>query len=99
MPVLDSDPAEIRKMLDVNVVAVVAVTQAFGPLLIESKGTVVKIGSIAGVAPFAWQAGYNASKAGINILSDTMRVELEPLGVKVILVCLYFYRIQCKLLA
>jgi 1-acylglycerone phosphate reductase len=84
MPLLDSDVAVAKKMFDVNVFALIAVTQAFAPLLIASKGTIVNIGSIVGKIPFPWQGYYNASKAAVNLLSDQLRIELSPFNVKVI---------------
>jgi 1-acylglycerone phosphate reductase len=72
MPLLDSQISVAREMFDVNVFALVAVTQAFAPLLIASKGTVVNIGSIVGKFPFPWQGFYNASKAAVNLLSDQL---------------------------
>ncbi|KAH8795516.1 putative short-chain dehydrogenase/reductase [Hyaloscypha finlandica] len=71
-------------MFDVNVFALIAVTQAFSPLLIASKGTIVKIGSIVGKIPLPWQGYYNASKAAVNLLSDQLRIELSPFNVKVV---------------
>ena len=73
-------------MYDVNVFGVIAVTQGFAPLLIASKGTIVNIGSIAGYCPVPWQGFYNASKAAIHLLSDQLRLELLPFGVKCICV-------------
>lgn len=84
MPLLDTEVSVAKKMFDVNVFAVIAVTQAFSPLLIASKGTIINIGSIAGKFPIPWQAYYNASKAAVNLLSDNLRIELKPFGVKVI---------------
>jgi 1-acylglycerone phosphate reductase len=78
---LDTDVSEAKKMFDVNVFALIAVTQAFSPLLIASKGTVINIGSIAGKAPIPWQGYYNASKAAVHLLSDQLRLELSPFGV------------------
>ncbi|KAF5872415.1 putative short-chain dehydrogenase protein [Botrytis fragariae] len=86
MPLLDSEVLVAQKMFDINVFALVAVTQAFSPLLIFSKGTVINIGSIAGISPGYWQGYYNASKAAVNLITDQLRLELEPLGVKAILV-------------
>ncbi|ATZ55688.1 hypothetical protein BCIN_12g02560 [Botrytis cinerea B05.10] len=86
MPLLDSEVSVAQKMFDINVFALVAVTQAFSPLLIFSKGTIINIGSIAGVSPGYWQGYYNASKAAVNLITDQLRLELEPLGVKAILV-------------
>ncbi|KAH8690178.1 putative short-chain dehydrogenase/reductase [Talaromyces proteolyticus] len=86
MPLLDSEVSVAKKMFDVNVFAVVAVTQAFAPLLIASKGTIINIGSVAGHIPLPWQGYYNASKAAIGILTDQLRIEFSPWGVRAILV-------------
>ncbi|KAI9035897.1 SDR family oxidoreductase [Aspergillus affinis] len=86
MPLLDSDMSVAKKMFDVNVFAVVAVTQAFAPLLIASKGTIINIGSVLGKMPFPWQGLYNASKAAVAMITDQLRIELSPWGVRAILV-------------
>jgi 1-acylglycerone phosphate reductase len=51
MPLLDTEVSVAKKMFDVNVFALVSVTQAFAPLLIASKGTVINIGSVLGHTP------------------------------------------------
>lgn len=51
MPLLDSNLQIGRDLYDVNVFGVIAVTQAFFPLLRKAKGTVANIGSIVGVVP------------------------------------------------
>ncbi|KAJ5112740.1 hypothetical protein N7532_000785 [Penicillium argentinense] len=86
MPLLDSDVSVAKKMFDVNVFAVVTVTQAFAPLLIASKGTIINIGSVLGKMPLPWQGYYNASKAAVAIMTDQMRIEFSPWGVRAILV-------------
>ncbi|KAJ5302106.1 hypothetical protein N7508_006969 [Penicillium antarcticum] len=86
MPLLDSDISIAKKMFDVNVFAVVTVSQAFAPLLIASKGTVINIGSVLGKMPFPWQGLYNASKAAVAMITDQIRIELSPWGVRAILV-------------
>jgi 1-acylglycerone phosphate reductase len=58
--------------------------QAFAPLLIAAKGTIVQIGSIAAVMPYVFGSAYNASKAALHQYSNTLRVELAPFDVKVI---------------
>lgn len=84
IPLLDSTAEAARKLFDLNVFALIAVTQAFAPLLIASKGTVINIGSIAGIAPMPWEGYYHATKAAVGILSDTLRMEMSPFDVKVI---------------
>jgi 1-acylglycerone phosphate reductase len=86
LPLLDTNISEAKKMFDVNVFALVAVTQAFSPLLIASKGTIINIGSVAGKSPIPWQGMYNASKAAVNLISDQLRLELAPFDVKCICV-------------
>ena len=86
LPLLDTNVSDARKLFDVNVFALISVTKAFSPLLIGSKGTIINIGSIAGVTPVPWQGYYNASKAAVNHLSDQLRLELLPFGVTCICV-------------
>ncbi|KUJ16581.1 NAD(P)-binding protein [Mollisia scopiformis] len=84
LPLLDTTREGARDLFDLNVFALIAVTQAFAPLLIASKGTIINIGSIAGVSPMPWQGYYNATKAAVAALSNNLRIELSPFGVKVI---------------
>jgi short-subunit dehydrogenase len=86
MPILDSDLSKARQMFEVNIFGIVAVVQGFSPLLIRSKGTIINIGSANGFAPIPWIRLYNASKAAANHLTDILRQEMVPFGVKVILV-------------
>ncbi|TVY55514.1 Short-chain dehydrogenase cctT [Lachnellula cervina] len=75
-----------RKLWEVNYWGVLAVTRAFAPLIIKEKGAVVNIGSSAGLVNLPWQGIYTSSKAATNLLSETLRLELEPLSVRVITV-------------
>ena len=54
MPTLDLDIEEAKKMFDVNVWGVIAVTQAFAPLIIAAKGSIVNAASIAGCLYPPW---------------------------------------------
>lgn len=83
-PFTDVSISEAKKLFDLNVWSYLAVTQAFLPLLLESKGTIVNNTSIAGVVVVPWQSAYNASKAAMAMFSASQRVELEPFGVKVV---------------
>ncbi|KAL6353446.1 hypothetical protein LRP88_13938 [Fusarium phalaenopsidis] len=79
---VDMTPA--KAMFDVNVWAVLELTQAFSPMLIASKGTIVNIGSVAGRLPIPFEGIYNISKAALEHLSRQMRVEFAPFDVKVV---------------
>lgn len=73
--------ADLRQQLEVNVIGLVAVTQAFLPLLRGSIGRIVNIGSASGrfAAPFI--APYAASKFAVEAISDALRVELAPFDI------------------
>ena len=51
MPAIDVDVEDAKKIFNVNFFAVVRLCQVFSPLLIQAKGTIVMIGSLAGVIP------------------------------------------------
>ncbi|KAI4727251.1 hypothetical protein E4T49_05015 [Aureobasidium sp. EXF-10728] len=72
------------RLYDVNVWSILATTQALAPLLIEAKGTVCNISSIAATMPLAWGGVYSSSKVAAKQISETLRVEMQPLGVNVI---------------
>jgi NAD(P)-dependent dehydrogenase (short-subunit alcohol dehydrogenase family) len=77
---------DLRRLLDVNVVGQVAVTQAVLPLIRQARGRVVFVGSVGGVlaAPFA--GSYHASKFALEAIADVWRQELDPEGLPVILI-------------
>ncbi len=84
MPVSDLSIADAKQLFDINVWAQLAVSQAFLPLLIKSKGMIVNQTSVVAAAAIPFQSAYNASKAAISMFSDCQRLELEAFGVKVI---------------
>src|SRR3989449_111454 len=77
---------ELRRVLDVNLIGVVAVTQAFLPLLKASRGRIVNISSVAGRGALPFLGPYAASKSGLEAISDSLRRELLPFGVRVIVI-------------
>ncbi|KAI0532009.1 short-chain dehydrogenase/reductase [Xylaria digitata] len=95
MPFADTDVEVARKLFDVNVLGVFAVTKAFLPLLLAAADThraqderirplVVNIGSVNEVFRPTFFSIYNASKAAVEALGGTIRTELAPLGVQVV---------------
>jgi len=85
-PAIDLPIEESRKIFETNVLGVMAVTQVFAPLLIKSRGKIVQIGSVAAIIPYSFNASYNASKAALHSYSNSLRQELAPFGVRVIVV-------------
>lgn len=75
--------AELRRVLEVNVVGQVAVTQAFLPLLREARGRVVLMSSISGRVAAPLMGPYAASKFALEAIGDALRRELAPWGIGV----------------
>ena len=86
VPATETELSEIQSTFATNVFAVININQTFLPLLLAARGTIVDIGSVAGILPFIWGAVYNASKAALHSYADTLRVELAPFGIHVVTV-------------
>ncbi len=76
-----------QRQLDVNLTAPFVVSQAALPGLIERKGNIVNVASVAGLRGQAYSAAYCASKAGLVMLTKSMALELYQTGVRVNCVC------------
>ena len=82
-PLLDVDLEEFKWLMDVNVNGVYRMNQAFGPMIIESKGRISTIGSISGTLAGQYSGQYSMSKHAIEAYTDSLAAEIEPLGVRV----------------
>jgi NAD(P)-dependent dehydrogenase (short-subunit alcohol dehydrogenase family) len=78
--------ADWRRQFDVNFFGLITVTQIFLPLIRQGRGRIVNIGSIAGRAAMPFMAPYSASKYALEALTDALRIELQPWGVRVALI-------------
>ncbi|MBQ3108815.1 MAG: SDR family oxidoreductase [Clostridia bacterium] len=85
-PLTDMTTQELSRQLDVNVLGMHRMVRAAMPALFESRGSIVNISSVAGFVPIPFQSGYSASKYAVESLSESLRAELHPYGVKVALV-------------
>ncbi|MCP4749824.1 MAG: SDR family oxidoreductase [Proteobacteria bacterium] len=77
------DITEVRRLLEVNVVGVFAVTRAFAPLLRRRRGRIVNMGSNSGILSTPASSSYCASKFALEAITDALRIELKPFGVLV----------------
>lgn len=84
MPALDTPIEDAKKLFDVNLWGMVAVTHAFSPLILETKGTIVNVASLAAFFRSPWISFYSASKAAVEAYSRSIQLELAPFGVRVI---------------
>ncbi|MEN5151614.1 SDR family oxidoreductase [Pseudomonas orientalis] len=82
-PLLDGGTDAMQRQFETNVFSIVGVTQALFPALRKRKGLVVNIGSVSGVLVTPFAGAYCASKAAVHALSDALRMELAPFGVRV----------------
>ena len=78
-------PSALRYQLEVNVVAVAAVTHAFLPLLRRGGGRIINMGSVSGRVTMPFMGPYSASKMGLVAISRALRMELRPWGIPVTL--------------
>ncbi|KAL4976058.1 hypothetical protein BDW66DRAFT_60320 [Aspergillus desertorum] len=84
MPMLDEDIAVSKKLYDTNVWGPLALTQAFAPLLISARGTIAFITSVAGYLNVPYMGTYSSSKRSIELIAETLRLELAPFHVRVL---------------
>jgi NAD(P)-dependent dehydrogenase (short-subunit alcohol dehydrogenase family) len=77
---------ELRRQLEVNLVGQVAVTQALLPALRRARGRIVFMSSVGGRLSLPFMAPYHASKFGIEAIADSLRLELRPWGIEVVVV-------------
>ena len=85
-PLETSSITDARLQFEVNVIGLLAVTQAFLPLLRQSKGRVVNIGSVLGRLAIPHMGAYSATKFALEALTDAFRIELHPWGIHVSLI-------------
>jgi NAD(P)-dependent dehydrogenase (short-subunit alcohol dehydrogenase family) len=83
----ETDLAVYRRVMGVNFFGPLHCTKAALPSLLERRGLVVVVSSIAGVAPLYGRTGYAASKHALHGLFGSLRAELAPAGVGILIVC------------
>jgi NAD(P)-dependent dehydrogenase (short-subunit alcohol dehydrogenase family) len=84
---LNSTPEEWDRVMDSNLRSVFLMTKAAAPALIERKGAVVNLSSVAGPRPYAGLLPYCVSKAAVDQLTRCTALELAAQGVRVNAVC------------
>lgn len=90
-PLLHLPLDELRTQLEVNVIGLMATTQAFAPLLgaqancPHPPGKVYNVSSVAGKMAQPFMGPYAASKHAVEALSESLRIELMPFGIDVVI--------------
>jgi NAD(P)-dependent dehydrogenase (short-subunit alcohol dehydrogenase family) len=89
-PMMHVPLADMRRQLEVNVIGLLATTQAFLPLLGAQKncphppGRIINISSVAGKITHPFMGPYCASKHAVEAVSDALRIELQLYGIDVV---------------
>lgn len=86
-PIEETDLERVRTMFETNVFGLARLTQLVLPAMRRSRsGRIVNIGSMGGRITFPVGGFYHATKYAVEAISDALRVEVRPFGIKVILV-------------
>src|SRR5688572_7225791 len=83
-PVVTVSDARLRQQFETNVFGLMAMTRAFLPeMRARHSGRIINVGSLGGTFTLPLFGAYNATKYALESLSDALRMELSPLGIKV----------------
>ena len=80
---LETDAAEWDRVMDSNLRSLFLMTKAAARALIERKGSIVNLSSVAGPRPYTNVLAYCVSKAGVDQLTRCTALDLAPHGVRV----------------
>ena len=87
-PVVDMDPADLRRVFDVNLYGLIWCTQAVLPGMIRRRsGQIINVSSIIGKRAIPHMSAYCASKFAVQAFSETLRTEVAPHNIDVIVIC------------
>lgn len=88
MPLIHMDIDEAHDLFDLNVFSIIRVTRGFLPLLLKSHGGALVANNTSGMgllgAAIPFMGPYSASKAAATNLTDGLRLELAPFGIRVV---------------
>jgi short-subunit dehydrogenase len=86
-PLAEIEGARLREQFEVNVFGLMSVTRAFLPkMMARGSGRILNVSSVSGRMSMPLFGAYHASKWAIETMSDSLRMELRPFGVHVILI-------------
>ena len=87
-PLAEQDPANIERVVEVNLVALIDLTRlALGPMIARGSGQVLEVSSVLGYVGLPYSAVYVATKHAVNGLVKSLRYELRGTGVRVWAAC------------
>lgn len=86
-PLAEVPLESLRDVFETNVLGLAAVTQAVFPHMADRRsGRIVNVGSVVGLLPTPFAGGYCATKSAVHMLSEVLRMEVQPFGIEVVVV-------------
>ncbi len=86
-PLLGVSDTQLREQFDVNVFGLMAVTRAFAPkMMARRSGRILNVSSVAGRFSLPLLGAYHATKFAVETMSDSLRMELAPYGIQVVVI-------------
>lgn len=87
-PIFSGEVDDWERMIDTNIKGLLYVTRTVSPMMVERKsGHIINIGSIAGKGVYPNGAVYCATKYAVDALSQGMRMDMLPYGIRVTQIC------------
>lgn len=83
LPLVGGDPAVMERTIAVNLMGVYYTLRAAGPSISHPRGYALAIASVGAAVHLPLMGAYSASKAGVEALGNTLRIELRPYGARV----------------
>ncbi|MCP3892000.1 MAG: SDR family NAD(P)-dependent oxidoreductase [Desulfobulbaceae bacterium] len=80
----ETEEADLRIMYETNFFSLVELSRLFVSELKKTQGTIINVSSVLGKLPVACMGGYCATKSALNAFSNSLRIELKPLGIHVL---------------
>ncbi|MGA2553414.1 MAG: SDR family oxidoreductase [Smithella sp.] len=86
-PLIELDVSELRRQFETNVIGQAALIRAVAPhMIMRQSGKIVNMSSISGVLPTPFAGAYCSTKAAFTAFSESLRMELTPFGITVVIV-------------
>lgn len=86
-PCSETGDDELRRLYETNVFGLMKMTRAFLPRMMERRaGRIINVGSLGGRLTLPYLGAYNSTKYALESLSDALRAELHPFGIRVVLI-------------
>ncbi len=83
LPIIGGDPAVMERTIQVNVLGVYYTLRAAGPHISHENGYALPIASVGAAIHLPLMGAYSASKAGVEAIGNSLRIELKPTGARV----------------